>query len=459
MSTNHRIVLDLITSSEQRLERKVEDRIHRVWTQKFDELELKKVEIDRRESRISEREGIVEQYEKLKNHLLEREDSIIKDETEIGERVRCISANETRLSAKENKLSDQLTQIQKEKSEVMALLKKRDKAVEDNRSLEAENLMLQLEESQLQTNIKSLKEKSDTLTQPSDILKTKSENIELTKGNERKAKEIKQLKLELSDVISQLTTTSPAFSITDLGLLHALSCAANDLFYPPSKIVTVGSGPFSKSGFDDYLRTLDVTPRADKCSWIIIGREDWDEERLNKLIDASDLNEVKVFSQELFVAGILTTHDPFSLPPEILMKFAEGHPALEHLINEGFEWPNIKRGDGRRGGWGEKESPLSLMGYHVGMTRGLGPQKRRSILKTAYLDEIEELPDAKYMRKWGRPNQSKRLERIANHIADEISKNQNRENCERALKEWRDDLNWLKKEFYTNRMRFKWPGG
>jgi len=459
MSTNQRIVLDLITSSEQRLERRIEDRLHRVWTQKFDEIERKKAEVEKRERGISEREGIVERCKNLRDELLEREDLIIDKETDTDERDRLLVAKESGLSKREKKLSDQLIQIQKDKSEARVLLMKRDKIEDETRSSEAKIQSLQEEKNRLQTNIKRLREKSKKLTPPSDVPRIKAENIKLNKENERKGKEIERLKLELSGLVSQSTLAPPAFSITDLGLLHALSCAANDLFYPPSKIVTVGSGPFSKSGFDDYLRTFDVTPRADKCSWIIIGREDWDEERLNKLIDASDLNEVKVFSQELFMAGILTTHNPFSLPPEILMKFAEGHPALEHLINEGFEWPNIKRGGGRRGGWGEKESPLSLMGYHVGITRGLGPQKRRSILKTAYLDEIEELPDAKYMRKWGRPNQSKRLERIANHIADEISKNQNRKNCERALKEWRDDLNWLKKEFYTNRMRFKWPHG
>jgi hypothetical protein len=132
-----------------------------------------------------------------------------------------------------------------------------------------------------------------------------------------------------------------SFAIGDLDLLNSLSQEVSELFSPPSDIVTLGSGPFPESDFDDYLRTLDITPRADGCSWIIIGREDWSEEQLNALIDASDLDEVKVFSQELFVAGILTTHDPFSLPLEILKKFAEGHPALEYLINSGFEWPEI----------------------------------------------------------------------------------------------------------------------
>ncbi len=434
--------------------------------QKFDELELKKVEIDKRERRISEREGVVETCEKLRKHLLEREDLIIENEIKIDERIRFVSVEESRLSAKEKRLSDQLIQIQKDKSEARALLKKRDKLEGENRSLEAKNESLQVEKSRLQTSIKRLKEESKTLPKPSSILRIKSENTKLNKENKKKAEEIKRLKMELSILDSQPPPVSPAFSITDFELLHALSCEVNDLFYPPNSIVTLGSGPFPESDFDDYLKSLGITPYADGYPWIIIGRDDWSEEQLDALIDDAELGEVRVFSQELFMAGILTTHDPFSLPLEILMKFAEGHPALTYLIEQGFEWPEIviEKDYGKPkylGGtyYGEEESPLVLKGYHAGVTCGLSPLERRDFLESAYKEEIDYVGDDEYMEEWGHPGRSKRLWRIAHHLAWLIRSRKSNRDMRYAVKDWQADLDWLEKQFYTNRMRFKWPHG
>lgn len=271
----------------------------------------------------------------------------------------------------------------------------------------------------------------------------------------------------LNEVIASLHPAS--FSLSDIDTLYALSKQVAELFYPPSEVISIGSGPFPEGDFDNYLEALGITPYADGFPWIIVGREGWTMqklERLGQLIDDADLDEVRVFSQELFIAGILTTHDPFSLPQEILMKFAEGHPALEYLVDSHFAWPEIliEEDYGEpvylRGSWERvEESPLYRMGYQVGITHGQPRTTRRTLLKNAYQGKIPDVEDDDYMEEWGCPRHSKRLWRIAHHIAWLIRSRKSIPSMCYAVKDWQDDLDWMEEKFYTNRMRFRWPQG
>jgi hypothetical protein len=278
-----------------------------------------------------------------------------------------------------------------------------------------------------------------------------------------------RLQVEKDELVSRYQAlidegTESAFAINDLELVQALSSHVVEQFSPPSKIVTIGEGPYDEGEFDDYLRQLSIEPYANGYPWIIVGREGWTEEQIDEFIENSDLDEVRVFSQELFVAGILTTHDPFSLPVEMLMKFAEGHPVLEYLMESGFEWPEINLEEdygepayllGFAGG--VDESPLACLGYHVGMSSKLDVKMRRKLLEMAFKEQIPSVGDEDYMAEWGRPNHSKRLWRIAHHIKREASKRKSINSMRYACMHWKSDSEWLKKQFYTNRMRFKWP--
>jgi hypothetical protein len=283
---------------------------------------------------------------------------------------------------------------------------------------------------------------------------------------QKQLNELKNENLRLSVQCQKLAEnqTYSAFAINDLELVHALSSHVVEEFSPPSKIVTIGQGPYDEGEFDDYLRQLSIEPYEHGYPWIIVGRQGWTEEQIDELIEDSDLDEVWVFSQELFVAGILTTHDPFSLPVEMLMKFAEGHPALEYLMESGFEWPEINLEEdygepayllGFAGG--VDESPLACLGYHVGMSSKLDVKMRRKLLEMAFKEQIPSVGDEDYMAEWGRPNHSKRLWRIAHHIKREASKRKSINSMRYACMHWKSDSEWLKKQFYTNRMRFKWP--
>jgi hypothetical protein len=230
--------------------------------------------------------------------------------------------------------------------------------------------------------------------------------------------------------------------------------------------VTLGHGPFPEYDFDSYLVNLDITPRYDGYPWIIVGRDGWDEEKLIELIEDNDFDEVVVLSQELFVAGIISTHDPFSLPEDILMKFADGHPALEFLVNSGFEWPEIfidvldepRYLNGPRD-FSDciKESPIYKMGYKVGSSRGLPIQRRRNILENAYIGEIPRVGHDDYMNEWGRPRMTRRLWRMAHHLAGLVRSRKKNSQMIHAVEHWTEDLDWIEKAFYKNWMRFKWP--
>lgn len=326
--------------------------------------------------------------------------------------------------------------------------------------------------------ISDLKEEMrDLIREDRELSREKKDLTEQLAISKREAKTLTDASYKLNDEIKHLNDiiskhSSAPFSVTDLDVLNALSEEVVGLFSPPLEIVTLGSGPFSEDEFDSYLKDRGITPCTSGCTWIVVGHEGWSATELNELLDNSEIDEVRVFSQELFIAGILTTHDPFLLPSEILMKYAEGHPALEYLIASAFEWPEIISEVDYGvpiylNEWGERreKSPLKCMGYTVGKTRGQSLSDRRSLLNKAYKGDIHlDVKDDKYMNEWGRPFHSKRLWRIAHHIAwlirdGKSGKEERIITMAHAVEDWQEDLDWMKEKFYTNRMRFQWPHG
>lgn len=319
------------------------------------------------------------------------------------------------------------------------------------------------------TEIAALKRERQNLRQEKQHLLQEKQDLMSVQSSQEKTittlkKSIQNLKVKISGLETQISNIRPSsFLLSDPELLDVLSREPVEYFHPPRNIVTLGSGPLDEDDFDNYLIAQGKQPMT-AGSWIVVGREGWTEQALNDLLDDNDLDEVRVFSQELFMTGILTTHDPFSLPIDILMKFAEGHPALEFLISQGFEWPEIileedygipvyLRGSGEL----VEESPLFRMGYQVGITKGQEPSIRQALLRDAYHGDIPHVEDDDYMEEWGNPRRSKRLWRIAHHIAWLIRSRLNIPSMRYAVKDWHDDLIWLEEKFYSNRMRFQWP--
>jgi hypothetical protein len=231
----------------------------------------------------------------------------------------------------------------------------------------------------------------------------------------------------------------------------------------PSEVLIIGDGPY---GWNDFLKILesincDAYSSNSEPTWIIIGQENWTEELIERLIDERSGREIKIVSQELFVAGLLSDQDPFDASPDILRVFGENHPALNYLMNSGFEWPIVQ-------GWineapkiynfgGVDQSPLASLGYHVGLTKSIRPAERRRILNYAFSESIPNVGPSDYMDEWGNPCSRKRLWRIAHHIAWLANNRRSNAAMEHAVAHWVEDLHWLKTELFKPSMRFQWP--
>ena len=144
---------------------------------------------------------------------------------------------------------------------------------------------------------------------------------------------------------------------------------------------------------------------------------------------------------------------------QLVSLFAHDHSALQYLIKSGFAWPNTGADNladsPSRKGWGVKESPLHLMGYHVGERSDLTVRERRTILKSAYEGPLIPIPNTAYMREWGRPKTRRRLWRMAHHVAHLA--NSQGQGKKVAGAHWAQDLSWMKREFFRSWMKFKWP--
>lgn len=251
-----------------------------------------------------------------------------------------------------------------------------------------------------------------------------------------------------------------------------------EVFFDDPKVLLTGSGPWDVSLLKEILKFANRKPVSRKerqIEIIVVGRDDADIQLVEDMINARDDQPIKIFTQELFIAAILAHLDPFeelsSYPnPEVdypdlfamLCRFGNGHPLIEHLQQQQFPWPDsITLEDGTLNGiWAQvPETPLVLMGYHVGelgIKKGLTERNRCDILESAYFADIPWVVSDEYMASWGQPGSRQRLARIAYHLKMLIRSRKNLPNQIAARNNWQKDLDWLH-GFYKPLMRFRWP--
>ena len=191
---------------------------------------------------------------------------------------------------------------------------------------------------------------------------------------------------------------------------------------------------------------------------IISGREGWDAEDMMRQLDLRTGRNVRVYSQEMALAFLGCGKDPLKGGDGLLRYFANDHPALKFLQTLGFPWPLTEAFPGinrfPEPDWTEV-GLLSCMGYHVGRT-GKMRMERMKILRQVL--ELRRLPQ-EYVHEWGTAESAERLHKMADSIASfaRLKKRDNRLQFEKAIKDWEDDLEWLKSTYYTGRFRFQWP--
>ena len=201
--------------------------------------------------------------------------------------------------------------------------------------------------------------------------------------------------------------------------------------------------------------------------FIVLGKQGWSEKDLHHKISSSDRTFLRFYSQEMFVAKLITTRDPFDTEDrELFEAFAVDHPALQFLMSYNQSWPFPTQDDdegswdGDWNGFGISESPLRLAGYRVGVTSKLSVYARHQILRDCYEKELQFAQDAtkEYQKQWGKAGTPKRLLRIAQHLK-QLADSQGRDHRKtEAQIDWINDLEWLRREIYIKSgSKFKWP--
>jgi len=100
---------------------------------------------------------------------------------------------------------------------------------------------------------------------------------------------------------------------------------------------------------------------------------------------------------------------------------------------------------------------LRQYGYRVG-ANGLPEHQRRQILDRVFLEPFPFVNDTALLRKWGEPNTSQRLKKIANCIAafTRNAKRNKTSDYSEAIQDWEADLTYLKRTYYDGRFDFRW---
>ena len=272
---------------------------------------------------------------------------------------------------------------------------------------------------------------------------------------------LEQTEKTVNSLQSSLDCLGPC-RITDENVIRWMaSDIEDDLFVIPDDITMVGENPVPWNQLYNHLEEWNSQVWDSGCEWIIVGREGWTEEGLEGLLKDRTNSEIRIVSQELFLAAVISGHDPFCADEEILLTFAEGHPALEYLLRAGFEWPflgeELTDEPDFFNSRGADRSPLAEMGYHVGLTNGLPEEERHELLTCAYSEPLPWVDSDDYMEQWGTSRSRRRLWRMAHHLAWLIRTRQGLPNLDVAVMEWAEDLDWLYDEYYYPWMRFNWP--
>ena len=228
-------------------------------------------------------------------------------------------------------------------------------------------------------------------------------------------------------------------------------------------VSTVGSDPFPENAFDELLRSggLEVFNIHDETDVLIVGRDfgqdENDENSFNVLVERRGGQQLRVYSQEMFLAHWVSGRDPFE-DEDVALTFAEGHPALEFISSSWFGWVStfVKLGDGGEGLYIDAPNTgvLGHLGYRVG-NQGLSALERRTILTEVFNSKLPNINSREYMQGWGQPNSKERLKKMADSMAA-FCQSQKRRGNDLAASHYDEDLEWLRRKFYVGRFNFRW---
>lgn len=307
-----------------------------------------------------------------------------------------------------------------------------------------------------------------------ELLNTLSqEKSVLTRLGKKDRLEIENLKSQVASLEASTTALSKFNSSLSNPLVLAWMLEEGD---PESMCIEngwlgfSGNGPWPDQFFESNLQEIGYLfyqlPDPD-LEHLIVGRKAWSKSDLLNQIDASQGKTLKIYSQEMFFAKLVTGKDPFDSEDESLLEaFSEDHPALQFLMTLPESWPNVtslKNEEIREvseNDFGVSESPLRILGYKVGSSSSLTINERRKIITQCFeatrLDFSDDSSDD-YIANWGRASGAQRLYRIAIHLKSQAD-GRSGIRSPQARQDWSSDLTWLKNKYYANfKTKFTWP--
>ena len=231
-----------------------------------------------------------------------------------------------------------------------------------------------------------------------------------------------------------------------------------------------GNGPWPDQLLESNLQELGYSfyqlPDPD-LEHLIVGRKAWSKSDLLSQIDASQGKTLRIYSQEMFFAKLVTGKDPFDSQDESLLQaFADDHPALQFLMTLPDSWPDVSSLENEEiravgeNDFGVSESPLRILGYKVGSSSSLSVAERRKIISECFEAKQLDFSDDSsedYIANWGRASGAQRLYRIAIHLKSQAD-GRSGIRSPQARQDWSSDLKWLKTKYYSNfKMKFTWP--
>ena len=420
------------------------------------EPEIQKVNacLDEQRKKMQAEQVLLRKVEADSQNILKREKSLL------------------RIEQRNTELRAQFARWRKERAEREQKLKARESSLESQeRALRRKSRNLDEREKR----VKQLESRSPAIRSERQVerLRDKADALQVVlNGQEdfinRQRKRIKELSGKLAKAIHRSSTRSislrPAYgSGAEIG--KWMESSSGSRFELPETCVVVGFGPYDRDELITFLRSLGVSTRSPGTGSVgvmVVGHTASVEE-MERQLAAREGMTLKVYSQEMMLAAIVTGRDPFETDDEqLLLAFGRGHSSLEYLRNIAFGWPSIDMeqlsDEGPEYYEGQvDESPLHKMGYYAGKTANLGAPSRRGVLKAAFGGRIPWVESDEYMDEWGKDGTTRRLWRMAHHLKMLVRAHRKMPNHEHAVDDWTEDLDWLKKQFYRPWMRFKWP--
>lgn len=231
---------------------------------------------------------------------------------------------------------------------------------------------------------------------------------------------------------------------------------------------TIGNGPLGTTAMSRLLDSLKVhTARDARADTLVVGSvfDDSTHKELSAFCARHAGHRIRLLSQEMWLCELLhAKHETTWSAPwtfSFVKPLIRQHGVFEFLQQAWTGWvqqgvpAKLHRLVDSLAGLGE-DGLLSSVGYHVGYS-GDEPVVRREALDTAYA--VPETEAILFGKRWGRERSPTRLRQMGITLGKLIDRAKTRASADMsaAIRDWQEDLEYLRTKYYTPAMQWRWP--